>query len=192
MQDIKTLINNNKQKIITAAILIICITVFSVFVYKHFNKDKNVEIYNAPPIITDKDIEAAFKINDKNINETDAKSIKKEIQYITKTEPARYEYYTTTDKQADAVAKDYSQKEKADAIIKQQDSQQVGNTTVYDNKYYAITNEKKHDIKLGAGVIDSALYTTITYRNRDIDYTALYSPKNNNIGVLVQATVARW
>lgn len=139
------------------------------------------------------DISTAYSAQGKNISTNDAKTMAKIIEKTVETKAPTYQYYTTTDSSADKMAQRYAVAGKADTIVKQQDSQQVGNTTVYDNKYYAVTNAKKHSISVGPSidVDEHKVDAAISYRNRDMTYTVVTDGHSVD-NVTVQYQVARW
>ena len=113
---------------------------------------------------------------------------------VSKEKP--YAHSITTDETiADNTAKQIAKEKKADMIIKQTaDDKQASNekVNVQDNNYYVINQERKHDIKAGCAYVDNSAYATVSYRNRQVEYTAMYNPSTHQAGAMVQVTVARW
>lgn len=185
----------NKVKIISIVLVILVLIISVLCIYNH--KHKEIQIHEADNKIVSSDVKKAFDLNGKSINDNDAKSITKQIDSATKNKPAKYEYYTTSDAQADTIAQEYAEKEKADALIKKQDKQEIkddkGNTTnVYDNKYYAVTNEKKNRISVGVSHIDSENYATVEYQHSKTS-VEVYSKDCKGIdGVSVKYQIVSW
>lgn len=134
----------------------------------------------------------AVKANNRQVSAGDANQLTKIIERTTETKAPTYQYYTTTDSSADKMTQQYAVAGKADTIVKQQDKKTVGDTTVVDNKYYAITNARKHSISVGVADVDNEAYATVAYRNRDITYTGYYSPQSGKTGAGVSVQIARW
>ena len=175
---------------VIALILIAC-----VFIYVN-NKKITEEI----PVITTTtasnvlptDISTAFRTQGKSISSNNANQLTKIIERTTETKAPTYQYYTSTDSAADKVTQQQAKANKADVLVKQQDKKTVGDTTVVDNKYYAITNARKHSVSVGAADINNEAYATISYRNRDITYTGYYNPSTKDAGAGVSIQIASW
>lgn len=138
------------------------------------------------------DISTAFRTQGKSISSNNANQLTKIIERTTETKAPTYQYYTSTDSAADKVAQQQAKANKADVLVKQQDKKTVGDTTVVDNKYYAITNARKHSVSVGAADINNEAYATISYRNRDITYTGYYNPSTKDAGAGVSIQIASW
>ena len=185
----------DKKKIIIACSIILVLIISVLCIYNH--KHKEIQIHEADNKIVSSDVKKAFDLNGKSINDNDAKSITKQIDSATKNKPAKYEYYTTSDAQADTIAQEYAEKEKADALIKKQDKQEIkdkqGNTTnVYDNKYYAVSSEHKNRISVGVANVDNNAYATVAYTHDRVT-AQVYSKDFRGIdGASVMYTVAKW
>lgn len=143
-----------------------------------------------------------------DITITDAKDISKAIDKAQTSTPT-YIYYTTTQTVADKTAQAFAKEQKADKLIKTTEETKVTEETtaktdgdksvtlnpgdsLIENKYYAINLEKKHEIKVGAAAINHKGYAVVAYRNRDLTYTALYSPAHKDAGFMISYTVAKW
>lgn len=121
----------------------------------------------------------------------DIKKIIKEIEKAEKKEPT-YEYYTETDMEADMVAKKYAKQEEKKKVVKTTEKLfTIDNKNVYQNKYYSIDTEKKHDIKVGIAYVYDTPYGTLSYRNRDVEYTLMYGGRNK-MGAAISYKLLEW
>ncbi len=148
------------------------------------------------------------------VTETTPQEIRQQIPELSKSEARElsekivetraevvpeYHYYTVDHAQADEKAAQIAKQDKADKIIKTTAEIPVAGqpegkkpVQVIENNYYGVTLEKKHELKLGAAYVDRDAYATLSYRNRDLEYTAMYNPTHGKWGAMVQYTVARW
>ena len=102
-------------------------------------------------------------------------------------------WYAPTAAISDKKASELAKQDKADFVIKNTtEPQEIGGATVYNNNYYSIKQERKHDVKVGAVVADSTAYATVTYRNRQVEYTAGYAPQTGKVMAGVSVRVAQW
>lgn len=119
-----------------------------------------------------------------------------------------FQKITKTEAEGDKIAENFAAKNHADYIVKEKndipqiienkDKNRAENkpeeTKIYTNNYYAVSQEKKHDIKAGIAVIDDKANAVLTYRNRDVSYS-LYTDGNKDKiikGAAVQVTLAKW
>lgn len=124
-----------------------------------------------------------------------------------------FQKITKTEAEGDKIAENFAAENHADYIVKEKNDipQIIENTEpenkeksraknnpeetkIYTNNYYAVSQEKKHDIKAGIAVIDNHADAVLTYRNRDISYS-LYTDGNQDKiikGAAVQVTIAKW
>lgn len=119
-----------------------------------------------------------------------------------------YQIVTKTEAEGDKIAEDFAAENHADYVIKEKndipqiienkDKNRAENkpeeTKIYTNNYYAVSQEKKHDIKAGIAVIDDKANAVLTYRNRDVSYS-LYTDGNKDKiikGAAVQYTICKW
>lgn len=124
-----------------------------------------------------------------------------------------FQKITKTEAEGDKIAENFAAENHADYIVKEKndipqiientepenkDKSRAENkpeeTKIYNNNYYAVSQEKKHDIKAGIAVIDNHADAVLTYRNRDISYS-LYTDGNKDKiikGAAVQVTIAKW
>lgn len=63
---------------------------------------------------------------------------------------------------------------------------------IIENSYYAINLNRKHSIEAGVKYVDKKTYAAVSYRNRDVRYEVMYSPKDRTWGAGVMITVAKW
>lgn len=150
---------------------------------------------NTVPQITQKNLAPYFPLSTK----AEVRDIEHHIIKTRDTQPPTHTYVTYTQEAADAQAQRYAKKEKADKVIKQTSEKDIidekgeptGQKTI-QNDYYAINMNRKHDIKVGAAAVGGDMYATASYRNRDVQYEAFYSPKTKEVGGAVSLTVAKW
>lgn len=124
-----------------------------------------------------------------------------------------FQKITKTEAEGDKIAENFAAENHADYIVKEKNDipQIIENTEpenkeknraknkpeetkIYTNNYYAVSQEKKHDIKAGIAVIDNHADAVLTYRNRDVSYS-LYTDGNKDKiikGAAVQVTIAKW
>lgn len=114
-------------------------------------------------------------------------------------------YVTATEQQGDDIAIKTAERERADYVVKQRDTAPAivaptddskgedkgQQTTVYNNTYYAVHQEKKHDIKAGVAVVDDKAAAVVTYRNRELSYS-VYTDGHKATGAAVQYTICKW
>ena len=138
-----------------------------------------------------------LRVSDPKLSPGDARDISHRIDTVVRTQPPTVQYYTISQAAADSKARELAKSDGADKVIKtinevpiEGAESQAGN--VIQNNYYAIQMQRKHDIKVGAAVIDSKAYATISYRNRDVTYEAYYNPATQKGGAGVAVTVAKW
>jgi hypothetical protein len=186
------------KKICVTGLILIAFFVLALISYNLGQKSASESIPGVTTVCSGKqidgsDVSTAYRAQGKNISTNDAKTMTKIIEKSIETKAPTYQYYTTTDSSADKMAQRYAVAGKADVVIKQQESQQVGSTTVYDNKYYAVTNAKKHSISVGPSidVDEHKVDTAISYRNRDMTFTVATDGHSID-NVTVQYQVARW
>lgn len=189
----------DKKKIIIvcSTLLIIILSVFA-FAFNHFHKYETVkQVTTTSKTVLPSDVKTAFSVNGKSISDSDAKTISNNIKRTTEQSAPKHEYYTVDDKQADAQAHEFAKQDKADALIKTQDKQVVvdnkGNTTnVCDNKYYAISAERKNRVAVGVADVDNKAYATVAYTHDRVT-AQVYSKDFRGIdGASVMYTVAKW
>lgn len=196
MEKFRKMVYEHKTEAISAAVVLICIIV-AVFILcnsKH-DTEKAPEIKTVTAT-TPAEIQRVMP----NVSQNEAKDITRVIEKTTIEKAPTHEYFTYSQAAADSQAQEYAVKEKADALIKETSTVPVINSgnsdkpaaQVIENKYYAVTTERKHAISVGAAAVDSKVYATISYRNRRTTVTALYNPVTHESGAAVSYEVARW
>lgn len=183
---------DNKRKMILAAVVIVVLVVVGALVWQEPDKGRvNVPMYS---LDTGFSTDNARKADDK-AQEAALKKVSIEIQ-----DRPRH-YVTATEQQGDDIARKTAEHERADYVVKQQDTAPAivaptddgkgQQTTVYNNTYYAVHQEKKHDIKAGVAVVDDKAAAVVTYRNRELSYS-VYTDGHKATGAAVQYTVCKW
>lgn len=189
----------NKKKIIIACSILLII-ILSVFVYMHYHNNKASDVKQVTSetkTVLPSDVQTAFSINGKTVSESDAKTISNNIKRTTAQSAPKHEYYTVSDNDADNQAQAYAKNDKADALIKTQNKQEIkdkqGNTTnVYDNKYYAVSSEHKNRISVGVATVDNNAYATVAYTHDRVT-ASIYSKDFHGVdGASVMYTVSKW
>lgn len=139
-----------------------------------------------------------------NMSKSDAKDTSRLINHAQQQAPT-HQYFTTTQQAADRQAQAYAARDKADKLIKTTTAVPVIDSAaakskdngqhaaeVIQNNYYAIQQNRKHEIKAGAAVIDSKVYGELSYRNRDVEYSVYCDTSVQHYGAGIQYTVAKW
>jgi hypothetical protein len=186
----------DKKKIIIACSILL-VVILSVFAYYHFhNKVNDVkQVTTETKTVLPSTVSTAFEYNGKSISTNESKDLSRQINRVSTKELPAYHSITTDETIADNKATEIAKKQKADAVIKQTtDDKQASNDkiNVQDNNYYVINQERKHDIKAGCAYVDNSAYATISCRNRQVEYTAMYNPSTHQAGAMVQVTVSKW
>lgn len=131
------------------------------------------------------------------------KDMNHQIERAKDTQAPQYHFYTYNQEQADHQAQSYAKQQKADKVVKTSVTKQMpdiqnpdGSKTpgqqIVENDYYAINLNRKHDVKAGAAVVDGTSYVEVSYRNRDVELQAFYSPEKQTGGAGIKYTVAKW
>ena len=137
----------------------------------------------------------AAKANSKTISNNDANDITRLANRSASTEKPYAHSITTDEAVADNQAKEIAKNSKASMVIKQtaEDAKASNDkVNVHDNNYYVINQERKHAINVGVADVDNSAYATVSYRNRQVEYTAMYNPSTHQAGAMVQVTVSKW
>ena len=178
-----------KYKYYIVAAIVIAVVAAGIYTYQHSNTD-------TPPITTvPATTPATLQQYFPAASKADVKDLSHQITRAKDTQAPTYVYYTTTQAAADKQAQEYAH---ADQIVKQTTAKEVkdesGKTTgeVIQNDYYSINLARKHDVKIGAAAVDGTAYATVSYRNRDVEYTGYYNPATHQGGAGVAVTVAKW
>ena len=182
------------KKTLLAGIAVLCVVLFA-GLYWHYRQQNNVPEIENVPSVSKKNLKDIFR------NETDftLKDLNYQMNRAKETQAPQYHFYTTTQTQSDKQAQQYAKEQKADKIIKESREQEIldeqgkpSGEKIIENSYYGISLERKHKIKAGAAMIDQDAYATLTYQNRDVDYTIYYSPDKQKAGAGVSVTLAKW
>lgn len=189
----KTWTQKYKAYIVAA---IVCIVVFAgLALYHECNKSTDTPPpITTVPAATPQTLQQYFP----QMTPADSKDLSHQITRAHDTQAPKYIYYTSTQAAADKQAQVYGKQQKADQIVKQTTTKEVkdetGKTTgqVIENDYYAVNLARKHDVKVGAAAVDGTAYATVSYRNRDVQYTGYYNPATHQGGAGVSVTVAEW
>jgi hypothetical protein len=72
------------------------------------------------------------------------------------------------------------------------EQQETAQGQIIENSYYAINLNRKHSVEAGVKYVDKKVYAAVSYRNRDVRYEVMYSPKDRTWGAGVMVTVAKW
>ena len=200
MTDIKKLVSQNKIHFIYGCIILILI-IGLVMCYKFSQNSAST-----PPVATITDISpagvAAGQVAaGKYTGAADAADVSNLIQKAQQSAPTAI-YYTTTQAAADKQAQVMAKADKADYVLKETAVPKSGvgvtaeNSAVKNeeitNNYYAITQERKHRIAVGATVIDSKPYATIAYTNDRLTYEIHSKDLKQIDGGSVLYTVKKW
>ena len=187
--------NNKKQNIYIAAAIIIVILIAVITGMICYKIGISHKVENAPEIVT---MPQAGSDNIKKAMPSASKSEVKDIEHritrVTETAVPKYEFYTVDTEKADSIAKDYAKEDKADKVIKTTDEVKINGSDnkIIENKYYAINMNRKHDIKAGGAYVNDTGYVTLSYRNRQIEYTGFYNPALKSGGAGISYVIAKW
>lgn len=72
------------------------------------------------------------------------------------------------------------------------EQQETPQGQIIENSYYAINLNRKHSIEAGIKYVDKKTYAAVSYRNRDVRYEVMYSPRDRTWGAGVMVTVSQW
>lgn len=187
---------DNKRKMILAAVVVVLVVV-GALVFWHQRQESKSGRVNVPLYSLD------TGFNTDNARKDDGKAQEAALKKVgVEIQDKPRHYVTATEQQGDDIAEQTAKHEGADYVVKQQDtapaivaptddSGRGQQTTVYNNTYYAVHQEKKHDIKAGVAVVDDKAAAVVTYRNRELSYS-VYTDGHKATGVAVQYTVCKW
>ena len=182
---------------IGAAFVVVCFILLALF---HVEHSKQVEQERQETPVYSYDGQTFFPMNQtaekkaENMTRNDVKDISHRIEYVERREKPTAVYYADSQQEADRKAEMISKQENPKAVIVKQEEapKETEKAKIYQNNYYSINMNRKHDIKVGAAYVDDTTYISATYRNRDISYTGFYSPEKHKGGAGVSVTVAKW
>lgn len=169
--------------LIIAAILVVGFLAF---------QNKLVSQHKIPPVTTIEstaptDIAGGQAAIGQYEGKADAADVSRLISHAVQQPPTAV-YITTTQAAADKQAQTMAKADKADYILKQP----TNTATQISNNYYAITQEKKHRIAVGAAEVNSKAYAAISYTNRNTTITAYSKDIRGIDGISVTYTLAKW
>lgn len=189
---------DDKRRMILAAVVVVVLVVVGALVWHQRQKPDEGRV-NVPLYSLDTGFSTDNARKDSKAQEAALKKVGIEIQ-----DRPRH-YVTATEQQGDDIARKTAEHERADYVVKQRDTAPAivaptddskgedkgQQTTVYNNTYYAVHQEKKHDIKAGVAVVDDKAAAVVTYRNRELSYS-VYTDGHKATGAAVQYTVCKW
>lgn len=189
---------DNKRKIVLVAV-VVSLVIVGALVWSQRQQAQDAQQVNVPLYTLDTDFSTENVQKAEQAQEAALKKVGVEIQ-----DRPRH-YVTTIEQQADDIARQTAAKEGADYVVKQHDTAPAivaptdngkdkdkgQQTTVYNNTYYAVHQEKKHDIKAGVAVVDKKAAAVVTYRNREMSYS-VYTDGHRATGAAVQYTICKW
>ena len=188
----------DKRKMILVAFVVVLLVIVGALVwYQRQKPDEgrvNVPLYS---------LDTGFSTD--NARKDDGKAQEAALKKVgVEMQDRPRHYVTATEQQADDIARQTAAKEGADYVVKQHDTAPAivatddskdkdkgQQTTVYNNTYYAVHQEKKHDIKAGVAVVDNKAAAVITCRNREMSYS-VYTDGHRAAGAAVQYTICKW
>ena len=182
---------------IGAAFVVVCFILLALFHVEHSQKQDTVQ--QETPTYTYEN-HAFFPINQtaekkaENMTRSDVKDISHRIEYVERKEKPTTVFYADSQQEADKKAEMISKQENPKNVLVKETAKETETekAKIYQNNYYSINMNRKHDIKVGAAMIDDTAYISATYRNRDVSYTGFYSPEKKTGGAGVSVTVAKW
>lgn len=190
---------DNKRKMILAAVVVVLVVV-GALVFWHQRQESKSGRVNVPLYSLD------TGFNTDNARKDDGKAQEAALKKVgIEIQDRPRNYVTATEQQGDDIARKTAERERADYVVKQQDmapaivaptndskgDDKGQQTTVYNNTYYAVHQEKKHDIKAGVAVVDDKAAAVVTYRNRELSYS-VYTDGHKATGAAVQYTICKW
>ena len=206
VRNLFTFVSIHRELVIGLAVIAL-IWIVGIFIYANHRKaTEEIPVihttYSAPDTpLTPYAVLDAAKANGKTISNNrqvsnnDASDIARLANRSASTEKAYVHSITTDEAVADNQAKEIAKNSKASMVIKQtaEDAKASNDkVNVHDNNYYVINQERKHAINVGVADVDNSAYATVSYRNRQVEYTAMYNPSTHQAGAMVQVTVSKW
>jgi hypothetical protein len=169
------------KRIIIAAGIIIMIFLLAGSGYYFYNKGIQDSTIPLQPIkkVDFYSVKQAQQLSNKYISDSDTKEVVHSIEKA-KTKPPTFQYTTASQSESDKKANYLSNKDKADYILKETES----DNNIIQNNYYAIKQDKKNRIGGGIAVINNDIYGTIHYqrdRLRIEAFKSITNPKGKNL-----------
>ena len=168
-------------KIALIALLVVALGVTAYLWYQE--KNKPPEVVKVPDT-TVSSLSTAFP----HETQSTLKDMNHQIERAKNTQAPQYHYYTYNQESADRQAQSYAKQ----PDIQNPDGTKTPGQQIVENDYYAINLNRKHDVKAGAAVVDGTAYVEVSYRNRDVELQAFYSPEKQTGGAGIKYTVAKW
>ena len=168
-------------------ILVILVVAVCWLGYEHFHKEPVPEIVNVPQVTRQEVQKVMPDMNRKEVERTT-----RIIERTTTKEAPSQSWYSASEPAADAKAQKIAKEQKAETVVKHIEEKPVegSDKKIVEADYYGINLERKHRIKAGAIVIDNEPYGSLTYQNRDFEYTAYVG--QDKYGAGIQYTIAKW
>lgn len=191
----------NHKRLVVELLLITLFCVASIFLYANHKKAAEETpvihtTYSAPDTkLQPYAVLDAAKANNRQVSTSDVSDITRLANRSASTEKAYAHSITTDEAVADNQAKEIAKDRKADMIIKQtSEDTKASNDKInlQDNNYYIVQQTRKHSVSVGVADVDSEAYATVSYRNRQTEVTAYYSPQSGKTGAGVSYQIARW
>lgn len=156
--------------------------------YEYYCHTKSIPKVTNVPQVTTQDIEKAAP----QMTQRDAERTTRIIERTTTKEAPVEHWYAVSMKDSDDKAQTVAKEQKADTVIKHVEEKPIegSDNKVIEADYYGINLERKHRIKAGAAVINDKPYGSLTYQNRDLEYTAYIG--QDECGAGIQYTIAKW
>lgn len=192
------MIADKRKRKIVLVVIVVSLVIVGALVWHQRQQAQDAQQVNVPLYTLDTGFSTNIAQKAKQAQEAALKKVGVEIQ-----DRPRH-YVTATEQQGDDIAQQTALHERADYVVKQHDTAPAivatddskdkdkgQQTTVYNNTYYAVHQEKKHDIKAGVAVVDNKAAAVITYRNREMSYS-VYTDGHRAAGAAVQYTICKW
>lgn len=155
--------------------------------YERLHEKPVPEVVNVPQVST-QEIQRVVP----EMNRHDAERTTRIIERTVTKEVPIQTWYASSESAADAKAQEIAKEQKADTVVKHIEEKPVegSDEKIIEADYYGINLERKHRIKVGAAVINDEPYGSLTYQNRDLEYTAYIG--QDKYGAGIQYTIAKW
>lgn len=187
LRKIKLYIIKNKIHIVYISIIaILVLGSYLVFQNKLVSRNKIPEVTTIESTMPT-DIASGQAVLGKYEGKDDAADVSRLISHAVQQPPTAV-YITTTQAAADTKAQQMAKADKADYVLKQP----TNTATQIQNNYYAIQQERKHKIAIGAADVNSKAYAAVSYTNRDTTITAYSKDMRGIDGASVMYTVVKW
>lgn len=188
-------IRNKVHVIYIAVILLVVLSAYLVL------QNKLVSRYKNPEVTTIEDtIPTSIASGQAAVGKYEGKDNAADVSRLINravTQPPTAVYYTTTQTAADSKAQQMAKADKADYVLKQttattKAAEPKTGVEQIQNNYYAISQERKHRVAVGAADVDSKAYIAIGYTNRNTTITAYSKDMKSVDGASIIYTLAKW